>query len=219
MINSLYSLLVDPDILFLLFIVGVIGIYVEISHPGLLVPGVVGTLCLLLFLFGALALTPNWGGLALMLLALALLILDVNLPTHGILTLGAVISLIVGTLLFFNSGGRGEQVNPMVVYLMSTLVGALGLYVAVIVVRTRHARVTTGVEGMIGATVTALTPLLPEGHVSYGGEDWAAVLDPPARTVTAGALLRIVAVEGLLLHVQLFTALPSSLKQNPHEGI
>ncbi len=223
LVDNLYALLADPNIIFLLFIVAIIGIYVEISHPGLILPGVLGSRALVLFLFGAGSLAPNWAGLALMGLALVLLILDTRLPTHGVLTIGAVISLIVGSLLFFNSGSggpyQGEQVNPFVVIFMSTLLGGLGFYVVSVVVRARRSRVSTGVEGMIGAAVTALTPLLPLGRVSFGGEDWSAVLDLPARTVDVGSELRIVSVEGLLLHVQLTTtAMPSPLDQDKREG-
>lgn len=222
LVDNLYGLLADPNIIFLLFIVAIIGIYVEISHPGLILPGVMGSIALLLFLFGAGSLAPNWAGLALMVLAFVLLVLDMRLPTHGVLTIGAVVSLIVGALLFFNSGNggpyQGEQVNPLVVIAMSVLVGGLGFYVITVVIRTRRAPVSTGVEGMIGTTVTALTPLLPDGRVRYGGEDWAAVLDPPVLTVDTGSELRIVAVDGLLLHVQLATAIPSPAPRNLLEG-
>lgn len=204
-LDNLYELLIDPNVIFLLFVIAMIGIYIEISHPGLIVPGVVGSISLLLFLFGAGTLSPNWAGLALMALAFVLLILDVRLPTHGALTVGAVISLVVGALLFFNSGGpyQGAQVNPLVIYAMGALIGCLGFYVLTMVIRTRRARVSTGIEGMLGMPVTAITPLLPEGRVSYGGEDWQAVLDPPGLTVDSGSELRIVSVDGLRLHVQL----------------
>jgi membrane-bound serine protease (ClpP class) len=180
-----------------------------------------GSISLLLFLFGAGSLAPNWAGLALMTLALVLLVLDVRLPTHGVLTIGAMISLITGALLFFNSGSggpyQGAQVNPLVIIAMSILVGGLGFYVVTMVLRTRRARVSTGVEGMIGAPVTALTPLLPEGRVNYGGEDWSAVLDPPALSVDTGSELRIVAVDGLLL--QLATTTPAPVDRNSIEGV
>ncbi|HEY0752903.1 MAG TPA: NfeD family protein [Ktedonobacteraceae bacterium] len=209
LVDNLYGLLTDPNIIFLLFVVAIIGIYVEISHPGLILPGVMGSISLLLFLFGAGSLAPNWAGLALMALALVLLVLDMRLPTHGVLTVGAVLALAVGALLFFNSGGggpyQGPQVNPFVVVIMSLLVGGLGFYIVAVVLRTRRVPVSTGTEGMIGTSVTALTPLLPTGRVRYGGENWSAVLDPPALTVTAGSELRIVSVDGLLLHVQLAT--------------
>jgi membrane-bound serine protease (ClpP class) len=209
--NSLYTLLIDPNVLFLLFVVAMIGLFVELSHPGLILPGILGSLALVLFLFGAGTLSPNWAGFALMMLALLLLVLDVRLSTHGVLTIGAVISLIIGSLLFFNSGGasQSQQLNPVEVYIAAGLIGLLGFYIVSIVLRTRHHPVVSGTEGMIGTTVTALTSLLPEGRVSYGGEDWAAVLDPPTLTVDAGSELRIISVEGLRLHVQLAaTTLP-----------
>src|SRR5438128_5620204 len=125
--DTFLSLLLDPNVIFLLFIVALIGIFVEISHPGAIIPGVIGSIALILFLFGSWFLSPNWAGLALMALAFVLLILDVKLPAHGILTLGAMVSLIVGALLFFNSGGpsQGPQVNPILVFTMGGLVGII----------------------------------------------------------------------------------------------
>ncbi len=204
-LDAFYALLLDPNVVFLLFIVAMLGIYLEIAHPGAILPGVTGAIALVLFLFAAGSLAPNWAGLALMLLAAVLLVLDVKLPTHGVLTLGAVIALVVGALLFFNSGGpySNTQLNPVVVYVVAGLVGLVGFMLVTFIVRSRRMRVTTGVEGMIGTTVTALTPLLPEGRVSYGGEDWAAILDAPTTSADPGSMLQIVAVERLRLHVQL----------------
>jgi membrane-bound serine protease (ClpP class) len=217
--DTLYSLLLDPNVIFLLFIVAVVGLFVEISHPGIILPGVVGTISLILFLFGAGSISPNWAGLALMALAFVLLVLDVKLTTHGVLTLGAMASLIFGALLFFNSGGpyAGPQVNIALVIGMASFVGLLGLYVVIIIVRIRRQRVMTGTEGMIGAIAVAMTPLMPEGRVDYGGENWSAVLDNPAISLDPGSEVRIVSVEGLRLHVapasERFINSPSGLTQ------
>jgi membrane-bound serine protease (ClpP class) len=202
--NALLTLLLDPNVIFLLFIVALIGIFVEASHPGAIIPGVVGSIALILFLFGAWFLSPNWAGLVFMILAFVLLILDVKLPAHGILTLGAVFSLIVGTFLFFQSGqpSHGPQLNPILVFAMGGLVGLVGLYIVTLVVRTRRRSVRTGTDSMIGATVFASTPLQPVGRVDYKGEDWTAVLDDPSTSVDPGTEVQIVAVEGLLVHVQ-----------------
>ena len=217
--DTLYSLLLDPNVIFLLFIVAVIGLFVEISHPGIILPGVVGGISLILFLFGAGSISPNWAGLALMGLAFVLLVLDVKLTTHGVLTLGAIASLIFGALLFFNSGGpyAGPQVNTALVIGMAGFVGLLGLYVVMVIVRIRRQRVTTGTEGMIGAIAIAMTPLMPEGRVDYGGENWSAVLDNPTISLDPGSEVRIVSVEGLRLHVapasERFINSPSGLTQ------
>ena len=199
-----YSFLLDPNVIFLLFIVAMIGIYLEISHPGAIIPGVIGGIALVLFLFAVGSITPNWAGLALMVLAFVLLVLDLRLPTHGVLTIGAIISLIFGALLFFNSGGPydGPQVNPIVVYCMAGLICLISFALIAIVVRTQRRPITTGIEGMIGAKAVALTPLVPMGRVSYGGEIWSAIVEDPTASADAGSEVQIVAIEGLLLHVQ-----------------
>src|SRR5438045_9232755 len=110
--NTILSLLLDPNVILLLFIVALIGVFVEVSHPGAIIPGVVGSIALILFFFGAWFLSPNWAGLVFMTLAFVLLLLDVNLPAHGILTLGAAISLIAGAFLFFNVGQSSHESQP-----------------------------------------------------------------------------------------------------------
>lgn len=215
--DEVYAFLLDPNVVFLLFVIAMIGIYLEISHPGAILPGVTGAIALLLFLFAVGSLAPNWAGLALMVLAFVLLVLDIRLPTHGILTGGAVISLIVGSLLFFNSGGPydGPKINPLVVYVISGFVGLIGLMLVAFIVRAQRMPVSTGAEGMVGSKVKALTPLLPEGRVRYAGEDWAAVLDQPDEAADPGTELIITAVEGLRLHVRPLHAHPSF---EPHQG-
>ncbi|HLZ81908.1 MAG TPA: nodulation protein NfeD [Ktedonobacteraceae bacterium] len=211
-----YSFLLDPNVIFLLFIVAMIGIYLEISHPGAMVPGVAGGIALVLFLFAVGSITPNWAGLALMVLAFVLLVLDLRLPTHGVLTIGAIMSLIFGSLLFFNSGGPygGAQVNPIVVYIMAGVIGLISFALIALIVRAQRRPVTTGMEGMIGAKAVALTPLLPEGRVRYGGEDWSAVLDDPAESADAGSEVRVVAVEGLRLRVQAVRYRPAAVDED-----
>lgn len=202
--ETLLSLVLDPNVIFLLFIVAIIGIFVEVSHPGAIIPGFIGSIALIFFLFGAWFLSPNWAGLAIMALAFVFLILDVKIPAHGMLTLAAVISLITGAFLFFNSGrhSQGPQLNPILVFAMGGLVGLVGLYVVTLIVRTSRRSVRTGTDSMIGATVIASTPLLPEGRIEYKGEDWSAVLDDPTTSADPGTEVRIVALEGLLVHVE-----------------
>jgi membrane-bound serine protease (ClpP class) len=201
--HSLYQFLIDPNVVFLLFVVAMIGIYLEISHPGAILPGAAGGIALVLFLFAAGSLTPNWVGLALMVLAFVLLVLDLYTPTHGVLTLGALISLVLGAFIFFNSGTLqgGLRVNPLVVYSMAVLLGLISFYLISVIVRSRNRPVQASKSPMLGAAVVALTPLQPAGRVDYGGEDWDAILDDPRLTVAAGMKLRIVALEGLRLHV------------------
>jgi len=196
--------LLDPNVIFLLFVVAMMSISLEISHPGAILPGIAGAIALVLFLFAISSLSLNWTGLLLMVVAFVLLVLDMRLPTHGVLSLATVITLILGALLFFNSGGpyAGAQVSPLLVSTVSGVIGLIGLTLVTLGLQARRRRVTNGVEGMIGANVVALTELRPEGRVSYGGENWAAVLDAPATFAPVGSKLQIVSVEGLRLRVR-----------------
>ncbi len=202
--TTLFGFIIDPNVTFLLFVVALIGIFLEIAHPGAIIPGTAGGIALILFLFAAGSLMPNWAGLGLMVLAFVLLVLDLRLPTHGVLTVGAIISLIFGSLIFFNSGGpySGPQLNPLVLYVISGLIGVMSFSLITVIVRTQRNALPSGVTSMIGAKAIALTPLLPEGRVNYGGENWAAVLEGSTQSVDAGTEVQIVSVEGLHLHVQ-----------------
>ena len=199
-LGTLYSFLLNPDVVFLLFVIAMLCIFLEISHPGAIFPGVIGAFALLLFLFASATLSPNWSGLTLMFLAGALLVLDVKLLTHGLLTLGAVLSLIVGTLLFFNTGE--QRIQPIVVYSTGVIFGIIGMTLVTWIVRIQHKVVTTGIEGMVGSHVTAITPLLPEGRVRYEGENWAAIMDNTDASADPGSQLQVVSVEGLCLRVR-----------------
>ena len=202
--TTIYGFIIDPNVTFLLFVVALVGIFLEIAHPGAIVPGTVGGISLLLFLFAAGSLMPNWAGLGLMVLAFILLVFDLRLPTHGVLTVGAIISLIFGSLIFFNSGGpySGPQLNPLVLYVISGLIGILSFSLITVIVRTQRNALPSGVTGMIGAKAIALTPLLPEGRVNYSGENWAAVVEGSTQLVDAGTEVQIVAIDGLCLRVQ-----------------
>jgi len=204
MLETISSFLHDPNIVFLLFIVAMIGFYTEIAHPGIIVPAVIAALALVLFLFAAVALTPNWIGLIFMLAAFTLLILDLHLPANGIFTLIGIASLIFGTLLFFQNGDpqTGLQILPWLVYSMSGLVGGIALMLLFFILRVRRLPVTTGVESMVGAQAVVTTALRPIGRVRYGGENWEAALDQPDASLEEGAEVQIVAVDGLRLQVR-----------------
>ncbi|MFI5274940.1 MAG: nodulation protein NfeD [Ktedonobacterales bacterium] len=206
--NQLESVFLDPNLLFILFIVAAICIYLELSHPGAIVPGTIGAITLVVFLFGAGTLDPNWTGLVLMLLAIVLLAVDVRVPTHGVLTLGALICLVVGSLIFFDSHTAEGQpgVSPLLIGGAAAGVGLVSLIVISYVIRSQHWKITTGVRGLIGQTATVLDPLVPEGRVRVLGEDWAARLGKGDATaldsVAADALVRVTGRDGLTLIVE-----------------
>jgi membrane-bound serine protease (ClpP class) len=202
MIETIQSFLLNPNIVFLLFVVAMLGLYAEISNPGTIVPGVLGAIALLVFFFAATALSPNWLGLIFMGLAFLFLILDVHASAHGFLTAAAVVSLIFGTFLFFQNSTGSMPLQPWLVYIMGALVGALGLLLLSYVLRVRRLPVTTGTESMVGTQATAITPLRPLGRVSYGGENWEATLETPDSSVDEGGQVQIMQVDGLRLRVR-----------------
>ena len=197
--DNLESLILDPTVLFILFIVAAICIYLELAHPGAIVPGTIGAIALVIFLFGAGSIDPNWAGLVLMLLAIVLLAVDVRVPTHGVLTAGALISLVVGSLIFFNSnvseGAPG--LSPIVIAGAAIGVGIVSLFVIIYAVRSQRWEVRTGGEGLLGQTATVLEPLAPAGRVRVLGEDWAARLaTSESRTQKLHARARVRVREG-----------------------
>jgi membrane-bound serine protease (ClpP class) len=178
-----------------------------LAHPGAIVPGVVGSMALIVFLIGAIGISPNWGGLALMLLAIPLLAVDARAPTHGVLTLGALVSLVAGDIIFFDTSYNLGQpaVNPAVIVGVAVGVGLVALLVLRYGIAARLRRVTTGTESYIGRTVTVIEPLAPRGRVNLLGEIWSARIAPEAKVaepLPIGAHVRIVRVEGLTLLVE-----------------
>ena len=208
--NQLETVFLDPTLLFILFAVAAVCIYLELSHPGAIVPGTIGAIALIIFLFGSGSLNPNWAGLILMLLSIVLLAIDVRVPTHGVLTAGALVSLVVGSLIFFDTGsapGTGAQgVSPVVVLATAVGVGLVSLTVISYAIRVRLKPIHTGSEGLLGQVATVVAPLAPSGRVSLLGEDWAARLDGEALKsgipIEAEQKVRVVARDGLTLIVQ-----------------
>ncbi len=204
--SDIETFLFDPTVLFILFVVAAICIYLELAHPGATVPGVVGAIALVVFLIGAIGINPNWGGLALMFLAILLLVVDTRAPTHGVLSVGALISLVAGALIFFDTGSNvgAANVNPAAIVGVTAGVGLVALLVLRFSIGAQLRRVTTGKESYVGQVVTVIDPLAPEGRVSLLGENWSARLAPSATAagpLPVGAKARIVRVDGLTLIV------------------
>lgn len=197
------SWIVRPDMFFLLLMVGILGLYAEFTHPGLIAPGVIGGICLVLALFAMHLLPVNVAGLLLIALAIALFILEAKYAGHGILGVGGVVALVLGALLLIRSPLSPGGVKP------STAVGvaipfALAFFLlARLVLRTRALQSPVGRDSLVGAVGEVRRAVdRREGLVFVGGELWRAVradgLDAPLAT---GARVRVVASDGLTLRV------------------
>jgi membrane-bound serine protease (ClpP class) len=202
------SFLLDPNVLFLLFAVAAICITLEIAHPGARFPAVVGVIAFGVFLFGVAPLDPNWLGFALMMVAMLLLFIGVRAPAHGVITLGALVTLVIGSLIFFDTG-TDQSVSTVNTYVVLSVAVGMGL-AALILIRyalmARHGLRISGAEGLVGQIGTVTTPLSPGGRVKVLGEDWAAELSPDvavfAITMGAERQVRVTGYEGLTLVVE-----------------
>jgi membrane-bound serine protease (ClpP class) len=188
----------DPNIGFILLILGVLGIYVEFHSPGMIFPGIAGAILLLLGLSSLSILPINWTGVALLVLSLALFVLEAKFASHGILGIGGTVAMVLGALLLVN-GPPEMRIHLSTALAVALPFAAITMFLVSVVVKARHNKVLTGSEGMVGELGVARTPLAPEGQVLVRGEYWDAVSASP---IPAGAVVRVKGVAGLKLQVE-----------------
>ena len=188
----------DPNIAYILLTLATIGLITEVSNPGLVLPGVVGGISLFLAFYSLGVLNAYWGGIALILLAMGLFIAEFFTHSYGLLTVGAITSLVMGSLILF-SGTPEIEVNRGLIAGVTAGVTAFAVFVIGAIVRGQRRRKITGSEGMIGEIAIAKTPLDPTGTVLAQGELWTATSD--GGKVARGEEVTISKVEGLKLKV------------------
>jgi membrane-bound serine protease (ClpP class) len=196
--ETIISAIADPNIGFILLVVGALGIYVEFSSPGLIFPGVAGGILLLLGLSALSVLPINWVGVALLVLALALFVLEAKFASHGILGAGGTAAMILGALLLVE-GPPAMRIRLSTAIAVALPFALITMFLVSLVIKARRNKVITGEEGMVDEIGEARTPLTPRGKVFVRGEYWDAESTAP---VEPGARVRVVAVAGLLLKVE-----------------
>jgi membrane-bound serine protease (ClpP class) len=197
--QQVLSLVARPETLFLLLLGTLAGLGGEISHPGALFPGILGTLCLILFLFATQILPVTGAGVLLILLAVVLFAAEVKVHSYGLLTAGGLFAMVLGAMMLVDSPDPGLRI-PLRTLLPAALIMAAGtiLVVRLVVTAQRHLAVT-GENGLIGQRGVADTPLRPEGWVRVLGERWRGVSEAPVET---GDHVTVTSVEGLTLRVR-----------------
>ena len=190
----------DPNIAFLLLSLGSLALFIEIVNPGQIFPGVFGVISLLLGFFALSVLPFNWVGVALILFAFVLFGLEMFITSHGILGIGAAISLVFGGILLTSDNPPGFQVSPWLVFALAAALAVFVLFVVVNIVRIRRMPAKVGVESMVGRKAIARSPLDPQGFVFTSGEYWAAESDDGH--IQAGESVIITAINGLKLKVK-----------------
>ena len=200
--EDLLFLITNPSVAFVLISLGTLGITWEFINPGSVFPGVVGAIFLLTGFLALGTLPINWAGAVFMMLAFVLFIADVFMPSHGILTAGGIVSLVLGGLLLINTGVAPgiPGVSPAVVAGTATGLGLFFFYAVYKVLQARRYRPAVGREGLVGQLAETRTDLAPGGMVFVAGELWQAVSSNGS--VPSGQRVRVVSVDGLRLRVE-----------------
>jgi membrane-bound serine protease (ClpP class) len=190
----------DPNIAYILLLVGLAGLYFELAHPGVILPGIIGGISLIMAFFAMQTLPVNYAGVALILFGVILFIAEIKIMSHGLLTVGGVISLVMGSLMLFKSPDPAMRVSFDV--MIPTLSVVILFFVSIIglVIRAQLRRKHTGKEGMVGEVGKAVTDIHEGGKVLIRGEYWNAVSDRP---IGSGKTVKVLKVEdGLKVHVE-----------------
>ena len=197
--EQLLGWLVNPNIALLMLVGGALLIYLEFNTPGTIVPGALGTLLVLLGVFGLDLLPIRFTAVLLLIAALALLMLEAKVGGHGALAIAGIVCLAFGMLTLVAAPVPEMGVSPLIAIAVSAAFGGITVFLLRLAVRARHMKTRLGIDAMMGAEAKAMEPLVPEGHVLVEGEIWRAVASQP---VDAGAVLRVVGHEAYLLRVE-----------------
>lgn len=198
--DQLVNTFSDPTIAYLLISAGLLAIFFELASPGAIVPGVSGAVALVLGLASLGNLDANWAGLLLMGLAFVMFAIDLHAPSHGILTVGGVISFAIGSFMLQNSSeSPTASISRIAVVVVTAVMAAFFIFAVGAVLRTRLERITTGKEGMHGAVGVVREALDPTGYVFVNGELWRA--RSTGAVIPTGDFVRVIEVDGLTLMV------------------
>lgn len=189
----------DPNVAYVLLMVGMLGLFFELSNPGVILPGVIGGISLILAFFAFQTLPVNYAGVLLILLALILFIAEIKIVSHGMLTVGGVVTMVFGSLLLFESPEPYLRVSWVVI--LTTVLSTTLFFVFAIAkaVKAHRRRPISGCEGLVGETGWADSDLAPEGKVFVRGEYWEAWCD---ERINKGEKVAVAAVEGMRLKVK-----------------
>jgi membrane-bound serine protease (ClpP class) len=196
--DFLYTI-ADPNIAYLLLSLAMLGIMVEIFNPGLIFPGVVGAISLLLAFFSLGVLPVNWAGILLIALAFGLFVGEVLTTTFGLFTAGGVIALVIGSLILFKGASPLFRIDPWLIAGVTIVIAGVFAFVVNRAIRAHRKQASTGREELIGKRAVVKVALDPEGTVFYKGERWSAISE--MGRIEPGQEVIITAVDGLILHV------------------
>jgi membrane-bound serine protease (ClpP class) len=199
----------NPNIAYILMTLGGMGLFFELSNPGAILPGIVGGICLVLTFFAFQMLSVNASGVLLILLALLFFIIEVKINSHGLLAIGGIVSMFLGSLMLFKSPEM--RVSLGIIFTAVLCTAAFFIFALALAARAHRRKVTTGSEGLVGEIGTVIEALHPEGKISVHGEIWTGV---GKKAIKKGEKVVIDEVEGMVLKVSPASSENDSLEKN-----
>ncbi|MEC5145968.1 nodulation protein NfeD [Chitinophaga sp. 212800010-3] len=199
--EEILSMLTDPNIIYILLLLGFYGILFELYNPGAILPGIVGIISLVVAFYSMQALPVNYAGLALIIFAIVLFVLEIKIISHGMLTIGGIVSLLLGSLMLIHSDSALESVkiSLSVIIAAVTVTTLFFLFIIGAGLRAQRAKPATGIETMVGETGEVLDILNPSGNIMVHGEIWQA--ESVEGQIGKGEKIRIIAVKHFKLIV------------------
>jgi len=174
LIQTLLDIISSPNIVFILFSLGGLGITLELYNPGSILPGVVGGICLILAFYGMRTLPINYAGVFLIVFAIILFLLEIKIVSHGLLTIGGVVSLIMGGMMLINTSDPDLKISRTIIFSVAIVVGGFAALAFMLAYKARISKPTTGAEGLVGETGTVKSKIEGTGYVYVAGELWEA---------------------------------------------
>lgn len=197
--TRLLSVITDPNVAYILMLLGVYGLFFELWNPGYIVPGVVGAISLLLALFAFQVLPVSYAGLGLIILGMSFMAAEAFVPSFGILGFGGVLAFIIGSVILMDTEAPGFGISWALIFVVALLSLAFFVAVVTMAIKARKRQIVSGREEMIGSIGEALESFAAEGRIRVHSEDWRARSAVPVRL---GERVRVIGIEGLTLTVE-----------------
>jgi membrane-bound serine protease (ClpP class) len=200
--QKLLSVLSNPNIAYILLMLGIYGLFFELYNPGALFPGIIGGICLILAFYSMHTLPVNYAGLALIILSIILFLLEIKIVSHGALTIGGVISLFLGSMMLIDTESILEamEISMELIIFIVVLTSAFFIFAITLGIKAQRKKPTTGTEGLIGEIGKTVTKLSPSGEITVHGEFWKA--ECLEGEIEEGANVEVVLVQNLKLKVK-----------------
>ncbi len=200
--ENILKALANPNIAYILFLAGLAGLYFEFSNPGAIFPGVIGGMSLILAFYSMQTLSANYAGVLMILLGIVLFIIELKVTSFGLLTLGGIVALTLGSLMLFDSPVPYMRVSLSVIFPTVTIVSLIFILCIYLVVKGQRRKPSTGTEGIVGMEGIAKTDIEGTGKIFVHGEFWNAVSNSPVKN---GARVRVTGMDGMTLRVEEIT--------------